>query len=141
MSYPSEMPRALPLDGEHAVPLQIAERAVVGHQFEAVVGALEGAPGTVAAVAPIADVRRQQGHPLVVAEQTDPPRRLALGTVQMAEASRRQDFLLPVGVEVEQASPRARRSSVGSADSSPASADSGQRRSTTRAVASRVDAR
>ncbi len=52
----------LPLDGEHPVPLQIAERAVVGDQFEAVVGALEGAAGSMAAIAPITDIGRQQAR-------------------------------------------------------------------------------
>ena len=40
----------LPLDGQHAVALQVAEGAVVGQDVEAVVGALEGPAGLVAAV-------------------------------------------------------------------------------------------
>ena len=40
----------LPFDREETVPLQVAERAVVGDEFEAVVGALEGAARAVTAV-------------------------------------------------------------------------------------------
>ncbi len=50
----------LPLDGQHAMPLQVAERAVVGEDVEAVVDALEGPAGLVPAVLPIADVGRDQ---------------------------------------------------------------------------------
>ena len=64
--------------------LQVAERAVVGDEFEAVVGALEGAPGPVAAVAPLADVGAQQRHPVVVAEPARPGGPLALGAAERA---------------------------------------------------------
>ena len=45
----------LPLAGEQAVALQVAERAVVGHDLEAVGERLEAAAGPVPAVLPLAD--------------------------------------------------------------------------------------
>jgi len=49
----------LPLDGQEAVALQVAERAVIGHDVEAVAGSLEGAPRFVTAVRPLAHVGAQ----------------------------------------------------------------------------------
>ena len=51
---------ALPLDGEHAVALEVAERAVVGDDLEAVAQRLEAAAGAVAAVGALADQVGQQ---------------------------------------------------------------------------------
>ena len=48
---PERGAEGLPLDGEHAVALQVAEGAVVGDDVEAVVGALEGPTRAVPAVA------------------------------------------------------------------------------------------
>ena len=61
------MPRRerLPLERQQAVPLQVAERAVVGEHVEAVRGPLERAAGAVAAVGAVADVGAQHGGPLV----------------------------------------------------------------------------
>ncbi len=50
----------LPLHGEHAVTLQIAERPVIGHHLERVVAVLEPAPRTVAAVASMPDSSRKE---------------------------------------------------------------------------------
>ncbi len=47
----------LPLDGEHAVTLEVSERAVVSENVEPVVDPLERATGLVPAVAPVADIR------------------------------------------------------------------------------------
>ena len=82
--------------------LQVAEGAVVGHQLEAVVRALEGAPGPVPSVAPIADVRGQQCDPVVVAELADPTGRLPLAAAEVRETGRHQDLLFPVRIEVEE---------------------------------------
>ena len=54
--------KPLPLNSQHAMALQVAERAVVGDEFEAVVGALEGTPGPMPAIAPVPDVGREQRH-------------------------------------------------------------------------------
>ena len=47
--------QALPLDGQHAVALQVAERAVVRDDLEAVADRLPPAAGAVAAVRALAD--------------------------------------------------------------------------------------
>ena len=52
--------QALPLDGEHAVALQVAERAVVGEHVEAVVDALERAAGPMTPVEALPHVGLQQ---------------------------------------------------------------------------------
>ncbi len=82
--------------------LQVAERAVVGDEFEAIVGPLEATARTVSAIPTIADIGAQEGHPVVVSEQADPSRRLVLRTAELGETSRDEDFLLPFRVEVEQ---------------------------------------
>ena len=82
--------------------LQVAERAVVGDELEAVVGALEGAAGPVPAVAPIADVGLQERDPSSCAEQSTRAGRLPLAAAQVRETGGDQDLLLAVGVEVEQ---------------------------------------
>ncbi len=56
---------ALPLDREHAMALEVAERAVVAEHVEPVRRRLEGPPGPVTAVRAIADVRRAGPAPLV----------------------------------------------------------------------------
>ncbi len=55
-----------------------------------------------AAIAPVADVGRQQGDAVVVTEEPDPAGRLALAAAEVGETGCNQDLLLPVGVEVEQ---------------------------------------
>jgi hypothetical protein len=65
------------------VTLQVAEGAVVGDEFEAVVGPLEGTTGPVPAVAPVAHVRRQQGHPVFVTQQPDHAGRFPFAAAQV----------------------------------------------------------
>ena len=127
----------LPLDRQHSVTLQVAKRAVVGDELEAVVGPLEGAAGTVPSVAPVADVGLQQGDPVLVTEPAYSPGRLALGTVELRETCCHQDLLFAIGVEVEQGHALVAR---GSRTLAPGTR-SGQSRDTTRAVLSRFDAR
>ena len=55
----------LPLHGQHAVALEVAERAVVRHDLEAVAQRLEAAAGTVAAVPALARQVAQQRRPLL----------------------------------------------------------------------------
>src|SRR6185437_15019849 len=93
---------ALPLHGEHAVTLQVTERAVVAHELEAVVGTLERATWTVPPVAPITDVRGQERDTVLVPECPHPPGRFPLATAQVGETGCHQDLLFSVGVEVEQ---------------------------------------
>ena len=57
--------------------LQVAERAVVRDDLEAVAQRLEPAPGAVAAVAPLADEVAEQRGALDDAERGDAPRVLA----------------------------------------------------------------
>ncbi len=83
--------------------LQVAEGAVVGHELEAVVRPLEGAAGPVPSIAPVAHVRRQQGHPVLVAQESDPAGRFLLATAQVRETSCDQDLLFSVGIEVDAA--------------------------------------
>ena len=61
------MPRRqrLPLEREQAVPLEIAERAVVGEDVEAVGRALERAAGAMAPVRALADVGAQDRGAIV----------------------------------------------------------------------------
>ena len=58
----------LPLDGQHAVALEVAERAVVGEDVEAVVDPLERPARLVAAVGPVADVGPHDGHAVLDAD-------------------------------------------------------------------------
>src|SRR3989442_2129045 len=51
--------QALPLTGEHPVALEVAERAVVGHDLEAVAQRLEAAPG---AMTPVGALAHQLGE-------------------------------------------------------------------------------
>ena len=64
-SYPWRGREWLPFDGEHAVALQVTERAVVGKDVEPVVDSLERAAGLVPPVRPLTDVGPKQGHALV----------------------------------------------------------------------------
>ena len=49
--------QGLPVDREHAMALEVPERAVIGQNIKAIVGALECTPGTLASVGSGADVR------------------------------------------------------------------------------------
>ena len=55
----------LPLEREHPVPLQIAERAVIGQHVEPVAGALERPSGLVTAVGALTDVGLEQRRAIV----------------------------------------------------------------------------
>jgi hypothetical protein len=59
------------------VALQVAERAVVSDEFEAVVRSLKGATGTMSTIATVADVRGEECYSFVVTQAAYPPRRLA----------------------------------------------------------------
>src|SRR5580704_19675055 len=97
---PERDTETLPLDGEHAMALQIAERAVVRDELEAVVGALERAARAVPAIAAFAHVGLQQRDPVFVAEAPYPVGRLAFGAAEVGETRRHQDLLLAVRIEV-----------------------------------------
>ena len=124
-------PEALPFDREHSMALQVAECAVVRDEFEAVLGPLEGAAGPVAAIPALAHVRLQQCDPVFVAEAPDPVGGLALRAAEVREAGRHQDFLLAIGIEIEQCDlrPPLHRPMAG-----PSGPSSGHRRDTTAAV-------
>ena len=71
----------LPFDGEHAVALQVTERAVVRKDVEAVVDSLERAAGLVPPVRPLTDVGPKQGHALVGREAPNPRQELVIGEI------------------------------------------------------------
>ena len=98
----------LPLDREHAVSLQIAERAVVGDDVEAVVDAFERAPGLVATVAPLPHVRAQQRDAVVGAERAHLGQHLVFGKVRLRVADGREELVLGLGIEVGEGDGRAR---------------------------------
>ena len=75
----------LPLAGEQAVPLQIAERAVVGDDLEAVAERLEAAAGAVAPVLALADELAEERGALLGREAGNCSERLLLA--RRAEAS------------------------------------------------------
>ena len=82
------------------MPLEVPEGPVVAQDVEPVVGALEGAPGLVAPVRPLSDVRAQQRRPLVGREAPHPRPDLILGQVRVRVAHRGEELLLAVGIEV-----------------------------------------
>ena len=82
--------------------LQVAEGAVIGDELKAVVRPLEGAAGPVPAVAPVAHIRRQQRHAVLMAQEADPAGRFTLAAAQVRETGCGQDLLFPVGVEVHE---------------------------------------
>ena len=106
----------LPLDRQHAVALQVAERAVVAEDVEAVRGALEraaracgGGSSRSPTYACISAMRSSAGQPAHAVEQ------LRLGQVRVRVTDRGQHLVLAVGIPVERASlrrPSARRSSA-----------------------------
>jgi hypothetical protein len=93
--------QALPLHGEHPVALQVAERAVVGDDLEAVAQRLEAAPGPVAAVRAVADEVAQQRGALVGRQRGDADARVLLGHRAGLEEQRGEQRLL-VAVDVQQ---------------------------------------
>jgi hypothetical protein len=92
---------ALPLDGQHAVALEVAERAVVGDDLEAVAQRLEAAARPVAAVDALADEVAQHASALVAVERGDRGERLLLRRPGGLEQQRGQQPVL-VAVDVQQ---------------------------------------
>src|SRR5215210_3855243 len=84
----------LPLDGEHAMALQVAEGAVVGYDLEAVGDRLEAAPGAVAAVAPLPAELGSQVGALVGRKRTYCPVHLVLRARRGLEQERGEQVLL-----------------------------------------------
>ena len=82
--------------------LQVAERAVVGQDVEAVAGPLEPAAGLVAPVGPIALVGLEDRHPLVDGHGLHPLLDLGLGQVGERVEAAGDQLDLGVGVEVDQ---------------------------------------
>src|SRR4051794_19276742 len=103
---------ALPLHGEHAMALEVAEGAVVGDDLEAVAQRLEAAPGAVAAVRARADEVGEQRGALVGAERAEAYARVLLAHARRLEQERSEQRVL-VAVDVEQAHGRAGRPVVG----------------------------
>ena len=81
--------------------LQVAERAVVGDDLEAVAQRLVAAAGAVAAVAPRADQVAQQRRALVAGQRADAQPRLLLGDSRRLEEQRGKQRLL-VAVDVQE---------------------------------------
>jgi hypothetical protein len=84
------------------VALQVAERAVVGDDLEAVAQRLQAAAGTVAAVGALAHEVGQQRAAGVVAEVGDCRAHAVLARVRRLEQQRRQQRIL-VAVDVHEA--------------------------------------
>ncbi len=80
--------------------LQVAERAVVGDDVEAVVDALERAARLVTTVAPLPHVRAQQRDAVVVAERAHLRQHLVVGEVRLRVADGGEELVLGLGVEV-----------------------------------------
>ncbi len=98
----------LPLGGHDAVTLQVAERAVVRHHVEAVVGPLERTAGLVASVRPFADVAAH--HRQAVLDRHG-PHSLEHGGLRQAGVRvehRSDDLDLALGVPVDQGHRRRR---------------------------------
>jgi hypothetical protein len=84
----------LPLAGEHAMPLQISERSVVGDHLEAVAKRLEPAARAVASVAARADELSEQGRALLRPEPRDcRAERVLAGVARLVEARGEQVLL------------------------------------------------
>jgi hypothetical protein len=92
----------LPLHGRHAVALKVAEGAVVGHQFEAVVRSLEGPTRAVSAIGPIADVGSQQPESFLVAHRRHGYLGLGVGPVAVGEDDGLEDAIFAPRVEVDE---------------------------------------
>ena len=92
----------LPLEGEQAVALQVAERAVVTQDVEAVRRPLERAPGPVASVEPLAHVGVEHRPPLLVRHLPGALEQLVVGQRRDRVESRGDDFHLALGIEVRQ---------------------------------------
>src|SRR3954447_2307399 len=96
----------LPLDGEHAVALEVAEGAVVRHHLEPVAESLEPTPRPVAAIAALAHQVGQQRCPLVRRQGAHRLERLLLGARRRLEHQRGQQVVLrPLGAEQGHARP------------------------------------
>ena len=88
----------LPLNRQKPVALQIAKRAVVGHQFESVVRAFEGPPGSVATVLAISHVGPHERRAIVVAHCLDATHRLGVGHRGVCEDHGLEDSRFTLGV-------------------------------------------
>ena len=93
----------LPLERQQAVPLQIAECAVVGEDVESIRGALERAAGPMAAVAALADVRAQHARAVVGRHPPGDRHQLIVGQRGRRVERGRDDLDLAVRIEVAQA--------------------------------------
>ena len=69
----------LPFDGHEAMTLEVAKRAVVSDELEAVVRALECASGPVSTIPPFAHVRPHQRRAVGCAESPHVTHRLVVG--------------------------------------------------------------
>ena len=98
----------LPLDREHPVALQVAERAVVGDDVEAVVDAFERAPGAVTTVVALPHVRAEQLAALAVAERAHARQDLIVGQLRVRVADGGEELVFGVGIEVGEGDRRAR---------------------------------
>ena len=92
----------LPVDGQHAVALQVAERAVVAEDVETIRGALERAAGLVAPVGAVADVGVHQRDAIVGGQAAHTVEQLRLGQVGVRITDRREHLVFAFGIPVEE---------------------------------------
>ena len=92
----------LPLERQQSMPLQVAERAVVGQHVEAIARPFECAAGLVTPVLPTAGVVAQQVRPIVCGELTRPGQQLIVGQRRDRVQGRRHDFRFAVRIELGQ---------------------------------------
>ena len=94
--------QVLPVDGQHPVTLQVAERPVVGQHVERVRRVLERPARPVAAVLPFADVRLQHADPLRGVHLDSQLQQLAEREIGAGVQRGGHHLRLPVGIEFGQ---------------------------------------
>ena len=94
--------KRLPIDGEHAMALQISKGAVIADHVEAVVDSFEGAARTMAAVLALAHVGAHKSDSFVGAELLHALKNLRLGQVGVRVADGCKQLVFGLRIPVEQ---------------------------------------
>ncbi len=98
--------QGLPIDGQHPVALQIAERSVVAQDVETVVGAFESPTWPVTPIRPVARIGAHDGQLVVGRHLGHMVGNRAFGQCRVGVQHGRDDLVLAVGIPVDQVDPR-----------------------------------